>query len=169
MKKKTGRPRGRPTKYTPALAVEICQRLEAGEGLKAICKSAHMPDEKAVRVWAANPEHPFSPLYAKARDAGLDALAEETLRIAADRSRDIVQTEMGPVGMPVVVARDRLDVDTRKWYLSKLAPKRYGDRLQVESENKNTNVNVNVDLVQLARDVAFMLAMADAQTIESST
>ena len=25
----------------------------------------------------------------------------------------------------------RLRVDTRKWYLSKLAPKRYGDRAQV--------------------------------------
>lgn len=165
------RPRGRPSIYTDEMAEEICRRLAGGESLNAICKGEGYPSEAVVRDWAANPDHPFSAKYAYARDQGLDHLAEETLLIADDDSRDTASTENGPVSMPVVVARDRLRVDTRKWYLSKLAPKRYGDRLLVNADTHNTNVNVNLDLNQLARDVAFMLAMADAQSqsIEHST
>jgi len=33
---------------------------------------------------------------------------------------------------PEVIGRSRLRVDTRKWYLSKVLPKIYGDKLQTE-------------------------------------
>lgn len=34
------------------------------------------------------------------------------------------------------VERSKLRVDTRKWYLSKLAPKRYGDRIQIDTDDQ---------------------------------
>lgn len=55
--------------------------------------------------------------YARARDARSDRMAEETLRIADEAS-----------GTSEGVAKARLQVDTRKWLLSKLAPKKYGER-----------------------------------------
>jgi hypothetical protein len=39
---------------------------------------------------------------------------------------------------PVAVQRDRLIIDSEKWLLSKLAPKKYGDRIQVDAEVKHT-------------------------------
>lgn len=128
--------RGRPSLYTPELAARICERLAAGESLRAICRGDDMPSDGAVRGWVN--DHPeFAAQYAYARDKGLDAMADELLQIADDGTNDFVEreTENGNV---VVVAdhehinRSRLRVDTRKWYLSKLAPKRYGERLAVE-------------------------------------
>ena len=59
----------------------------------------------------------FSTQYAKAREAQMEARAEELLEIADDKTGD--------------PQRDRLRVDTRKWIMSKIAPKRYGDKVQI--------------------------------------
>jgi hypothetical protein len=37
----------------------------------------------------------------------------------------------------VSVAHARLRVDTRKWLLSKLAPKKYGDKLELSGDAEN--------------------------------
>ena len=44
--------RGRPSKYTKAVADEICLRLAKGETLRSICRDEHMPHEATVRQWA---------------------------------------------------------------------------------------------------------------------
>ena len=60
--------------------------------------------------------------YTRAREARADIIADEIIQIA-----DNCKGEDN-----VAVQRDRLKVDTRKWLLSKLMPKRYGDRIEVE-------------------------------------
>jgi len=91
-----------------------------------------MPADSTVRLWALNDQGPgFSAQYAQARDLGLDAMADELLEISDDSSGDERETEAGVVMNTEFAARSRLRVDTRKWFLSKLAPKRYGDRLDV--------------------------------------
>lgn len=109
---------GRPSLYTEEIADEICERLAQGESLNAICKDDHMPSEAAVRGWAVHNVNEFSAKYAHARDMGLDVMADKVLQTAFTGSGD--------------VPRDRLSFDAVRWYLSKLAPKRYGDRLQHE-------------------------------------
>ena len=59
--------RGRPSVYSHAMAEEICNRLAVGESLKSVCQDDGMPDERTVRRWALDPDHPFSPRYARAR------------------------------------------------------------------------------------------------------
>lgn len=114
--------RGRPSLYTPELAERICARLAEGESLRSICRDADMPDESSVRQWAYQNYEGFYPLYADARDKGLDVRADNVLDIAAVGSGD--------------VARDRLNFDAHRWYLSKLAPKRYGDRLTMQGDDE---------------------------------
>lgn len=77
-----------------------------------------MPDHSTVLRWARDDYRGFFNQYARARDIGLDVIADEILDIADDADNDW--------------QRDRLRVDARKWYLSKLAPKRYGERVEVE-------------------------------------
>lgn len=115
--------RGRPSAYTQALADEICERLSAGESLRAICRSDRMPTERTVRQWAMEDREGFFPQYTQARDLGLDALADQVLEIADDAS--------------IEAADKRVRFDARRWYLSKLAPKRYGDKVQTEVTGAN--------------------------------
>ncbi len=115
----TGRKRGRPSIYTAELATAICERLAQGESLRSICRDEGMPTETTVRQWALDDREGFYSQYARARDMGLDAMADEVLAIADTDAGEDVQ-------------RSRLRFDARRWYLSKLAPKRYGERLGIE-------------------------------------
>ena len=77
-----------------------------------------------------NDEPDFSTQYARAREAQAEHYIDEIIEISDDSMLD---TEMGEDGIErtnhEVVARARLRVDTRKWAMSKLAPKKYGDRI----------------------------------------
>jgi len=116
--------RGRPTAYTDELADKICDRLAEGEGLISICRDDGMPNERTLRSWALDDDHPFSPKYARAKEYGYHRLAEEILDIADNGNSEDVQ-------------RDKLRVDTRKWMLSKVLPKIYGDKLLAAGPGDN--------------------------------
>jgi len=124
---------GRPEVYTPELATIICDRLAKGESLRSICRDASIPDRATVNSWIVNDKHGFFAQYARAREVGLDEMADELFDIADDSTRDTFVDDNGNERTnSEVVARSRLRVDTRKWYLSKLAPKKYGDRITQE-------------------------------------
>jgi len=72
----------------------------------------------------------FRENYARARQDQADFLAEEIVQIADDGSNDTYLTEDGPKTNQDVIARSRLRVDARKWYASKLAPKKYGEKVE---------------------------------------
>lgn len=118
-------------RYSPEIAAEICQRLAAGESLRAICRELHMPSEAAVRQWVAA-DTAFASQYAQAREAGYHAMADEILEIADDTSHDTVHTEQGERADTEWISRSKLRVDSRKWLLSKMLPKVYGDKQAVE-------------------------------------
>ena len=131
--------RGRPTLYTEALVHEVCERMAAGESLRQICTDEHMPSDAAVRGWAIDDVDGFAARYARARDMHADALFDEALEIADDISGDWSKDKDGnPVFDHENVQRSRLRVDTRKWAASKLAPKKYSDKLSID-----TKVSVN--------------------------
>src|SRR3546814_4173198 len=65
--------------------------------------------------------------YARARDNQADTLADEILDIADDGSNDYVGEDEKYNGD--AVARSRLRVDARKWLAGKLAPKKYGEKI----------------------------------------
>jgi hypothetical protein len=118
--------RGRPSIFSEELATRICERLAAGETLRAICRGDDMPHESTVRSWARDPEHPISTQYAKAREIGYEGMADEII-VIADSSDDA-----------------RLQVDTRKWLMSKALPKIYGDR-----QTHDVELSVNGRLLAL--------------------
>lgn len=151
------RKRPRPT-YSPAVADEICARLAGGESLIAICRDEHLPAERTVRGWVVDDYEGFAPKYARARDIGLERMAEETVEIADDSGLDVVMTEDGPRADGEVVQRAKLRVDTRKWLLSKLAPKRYGDRLQVDA-TVSVEAMDNRELVSTLQELATRLGV----------
>lgn len=127
--------RGRPSTYTQEIADTICERIAEGESLRTICRDAHMPARSSVFKWLSI-HTLFADHYARARIAQADALAEQILEIADETSHDTI-TKTNADGSEYKVpdsewiARSRLRVDSRKWLASKMAPKKYGERLDL--------------------------------------
>lgn len=122
----------RTTEFTQELAEIICSRLATGESLRGICRDPEMPAQSTVFKWLSE-QKSFSEQYARAREVQMDAMADEILDIADDTSDDTRTIMRGDKEIEVQnaewVNRCRLQVDTRKWLMSKLAPKKYGDKV----------------------------------------
>ena len=121
--------------FSEAVADEICRRLADGESLNAICKTEGMPAESTVRSWALDNYCGFSAKYTRAREIGYDKLAEELLASSDTPQMGQVVT-VKPDGTEEVKLADmiehrRLRVDSRKWMLAKMLPKKYGDKLEL--------------------------------------
>lgn len=148
-------PTGRPTKYNESIVKEICSRIASGESLLQICRDKHMPSRISVHSWLLDDRYKeFLNRYTRARELQADYIFDELLDIADDGSNDWIEreTKSGRI-IEVVnqehVQRSRLRVDTRKWYLSKVLPKKYGDRIDDndgQDERLDEKVKFNNDV-----------------------
>jgi len=120
------RPRGRQTVYSQQVAEEVCDRLAAGESLISISTDPRMPPRSTVIEWVEDNREGFAEQYMRARSRGYERMAEELVAIS-----DADCTFAGQPD-PALVQQARLRVDTRKWMLSKMLPKKYGDRVVQE-------------------------------------
>lgn len=130
-------PAGRPTDYTEELAAEICARLATGDSMRTVCKEDAMPAMSSVFLWLSKHKE-FSEQYAIAKEQAAEALAEEMFDIADNSSNDWMEAHSEDAGLAAFklngenIQRARLRVDVRKWYLSKIKPKKYGEKVQSE-------------------------------------
>lgn len=96
-----------------------------------------MPRNSAVVEWARLNLHGFSEQYARARELQAEHWAEEILEISDDGTNDWVQRENNRGDLAMLpdhehIARSKLRVDTRRWLLSKILAKKYGDKIVQE-------------------------------------
>lgn len=126
--------KGRPSSFTAAIAFVICERLGQGESLRKICSDEAMPDKSTVMRWLSDRAE-FRDQYARAREAQADYWAEEIVEIA-DTPIEGERTEESEQGTKVVredmLGHRRLQIDTRKWLMARMAPKKYGDKITQE-------------------------------------
>jgi hypothetical protein len=133
---------GRPSKYTPAIAEEIAQRISMGEPLRKICRDEHMPHWTVMYDWLAQDED-LSLRVARAREAGYEALAEEALEIADERPEinELIDKKTGEILnidlSSAYIAWQRNRVDTRLKLLACWSPAKYGNKLQMGGDPKN--------------------------------
>ena len=124
---------GRPIAYTSEFAELILSELADGKSLRSICADhPSLPGRSTIRRWIAENKDGFRDKYAHAKEEMLQAWAEDIVHIADESRHDTVETETGEHADTEWINRSRLRVDTRKWLLSKLLPKQYGDRQQLE-------------------------------------
>lgn len=118
---------GRPSDYLPEVAADICSLLAEGESLRKVCERPGMPNKATVFRWMAQHEE-FRDQYAKATETRADAIFEGMFDIA-----DSVTEEAA------AVAKARLRIDTRKWALARMNPKKYGDKVSQEIDHKSSD------------------------------
>jgi hypothetical protein len=120
----------RPSEFSEEIADLICELLADGKKLEEICAREEMPAASTIFRWlAAHPE--FEKHYGMARRAYAHRLEDESIEIADNVGAD--QPPTAGEGMPraasyVAVQRDKLRIETRRWLIRRLAPRRYGRR-----------------------------------------
>ena len=130
---KDKKPLGRPTKYSKEVADDICEAIATTkDSLATICKPL---DIKVVSVFEWLDQYKeFAVNYARAREVQAEMMFDELREVAFDASGDIKKTKDGVEYVDHEnIQRSRLKVDTLKWAMSKLLPKRFGDKLDVTS------------------------------------
>ena len=154
---KKKQPIGRPTTYNQETASLICARMADGESLRSICRSDDMPALSSVFLWVS--KHPeFSEQYKLAMASRADAMFEEMFDIADDGANDWMESQ-GKDGESIGwrvngehVQRSRLRLDIRKWALSKMMPKKYGDNIVDDSGANDGEVEIRVVRVSKNKD-----------------
>ncbi|MGE0438682.1 MAG: hypothetical protein AB7P94_17225, partial [Steroidobacteraceae bacterium] len=114
--------KGRPTIYTKELVDGICERIACGESLRSVCRDEKTPALSVILRWLTEPDKLyFKEQYDQARIEQANTLVDECLDTAKEESD---------------VARARLIIDTRKWFASKMFPKKYGDRTVLAGDSE---------------------------------
>ena len=137
--------------YNREQADKILDRIKAGEGLIAICRDSGMPALSSVYKWRELDYEGFGERLKAARVVGLEAL-EDQIRDLTDQQKAAKKTKTKalkgakPDGTPEdgdgtvlevettegdAIEHRKLQIDTRKWLLSKLKPTPYGDKQTV--------------------------------------
>ena len=136
--------------YDGDVATRICEEISAGRSLRSICEDEGMPDKATVLRWLDKHEE-FRDQYARAREVQADYYAEDIIEIADDSSFDVIK---GDDDTPdrvnsEFVNRSRLRVDTRKWLMARMAPKKYGDKITQEVTGKDGGPVETVTRIEL--------------------
>lgn len=64
-------------------------------------------------------------------------MAEDIIDISDESSRDFIETEDGRmIPNTEAIQRSKLRVDTRKWLMAKMKPKKYGDKMEVDNTHR---------------------------------
>lgn len=120
----------------------VCLEIAEGKSLRSICEADDMPAAETIRVWLID-DSEFSVQYARAREEQADFYADEIIDIA-DKAKDANLA--------------RLQIDARKWKASKMQPKKYGDKLDLN----HTGTIENLTDAQLESKLALLLGKAGA-------
>ena len=137
-KKPAPKARAKRTVRTPderaALIEKIFARIRQGASVRKACEAEGIVESR-FSTWMQENEE-LKNQYASAREAGWNRMAQDIIDISDEQSiegkynGEEVKLDLSAVA----VARNRLRVDSRKWLLSKMLPKVYGDKVAVTGE-----------------------------------
>jgi hypothetical protein len=107
------------TRYTREFADEVCRRLAEGASLREICRENNVP-ESSFREWVRNDRDGIAARYQTARVLQVEAWSDLILEISNREDLDAQEK--------------RVRIDSLKWLMSRIVPKKWGDRLLVAGE-----------------------------------
>jgi hypothetical protein len=107
----------------PQTVSAICEAIAQGDSLRKACQ-AHNVSESTFRLWEKE-DSSISTQYAQARETRANRWAEEFIEIS-----DTIQTSDNAQLDRNEIERAKLRLDARKWIVSRILPKQYGDRVQ---------------------------------------
>lgn len=102
--------------------------MRSGMSAFKACQVAGV-NQSTFNLWL-NDDAELAAEYARAREDLIERMAQEVLELSD------VDVGLQPDGKKdwAAVQKHKLQVDTRKWLLSKLAPKKFGDKLELTGD-----------------------------------
>jgi hypothetical protein len=127
--------------YTPEKIEEcfdwIISEIESGKSLISTLNTNGMPSPTTFYKWIdESDQYGIITLeakekmerYARACEVRELLIFDDILKIADKQDKDVEEVEGIVIVNHNVINRSRLQIDARKWILSKMNPKKYGDR-----------------------------------------
>lgn len=138
------------SKRAPEIEDRLVEGISDGVPLQQLCREPGMPAWRTVYDWMEGDAN-FAARIARAREAGADAIASESLGIVDE------EPQRGPDGKidPGWVAHQKLRAEHRLKLLAKWSPKKYGDRVEnihTGADGGPVDLNLKVSFVGVKRD-----------------
>ncbi len=133
----------------------ICEELEKGYSLRSILRRENMPSSRTFFKWVDESDEKVKQ-YERSVELRSEFLFDEIIEIADKQGEDVGEDADGnKVINHNIVQRNRLQIDARKWALSKMLPKKYGDKLDITSKDKeiqNVPTTIQVQITKPNED-----------------
>lgn len=114
----------------------ITEVADKGRSLRSVLRDKGMPSSSTFFIWLEDDENK-SKRYARAVEVRAEGIFDEIIEIAENKEQD--QTPFTGIN---VIKRDTLRIDSRKWMLSKMLPKKYGDKLDITSDGDKVSGSI---------------------------
>ena len=119
---------------------EVLKRVSEGESLRAVLPLGNkLVSRTTFNQWLIDKQG-LADQYARACEERADKIFEDIISIADDTTHD---TELKSYGDVVEerantewIQRSKVRIDARKWILSKMQPKKYGDKIEIENKGE---------------------------------
>jgi len=163
----TKKPKQAPKPESKPIKDEIIQNVLDGMAIGGLscfkaCQAAGVPNSTFMRWVDADAR--LAERYAHAREDLIERMANEVLELA---DSEVPKTGDGKRDWQAIQQR-KLQVDSRKWLLSKLAPKKYGDRLELAGDKENPLQVQTIDASKLSTDVLAQIIAAKDDVTDRS-
>ena len=111
-----------------AMVDSLLVQIEAGKSMREVCRMDGMPDHTTVIRWMRD-DASLATRYARARMAQADVLFDRMEAVEEAVSAGTMDSHAA-----------RVVLDSMRWRASKLAPKVYGDRLDVSVSDARISI-----------------------------
>ena len=111
-----------------AMVDALLAQIETGKSMREVCRMDGMPDHGTVIRWMRD-DAALATKYARARMAQADTLFDRMEEVEESVSNGTMDSHAA-----------RVVLDSMRWRASKLAPKVYGDRLDVQVSDTRISI-----------------------------
>ena len=147
----------------------ILSSVDDGKSLRQACREIDFPRQTFEHWLEADKK--LMGQYERARANRADKLFEEILSIADTPQIGTIETtkEWGvEVKTADMIDHRRIQIDARKWMLGKMAPKKYGDRVELEHSGE-VKTGDKMDLSKLSTDDLVTLRTIQAKAVANES
>jgi len=110
------------------ISAKVLEGMRGGLSAFKACQAAGVP-QSTFNLWVNN-DPALAEEYARAREDLIELIAQEIIDLS---DADVGLTPDGKKDWSAI-QKHKLQVDTRKWLLSKLAPKKFGDKIELTGD-----------------------------------
>lgn len=151
-------PGGRPSTFTPEVIEAVCTLIAEGHSGRETCEMLGLSQSAMYRHLTDDKE--FQEQYARAREMQADLLFGQIIKIADTPlvgTKEVGKEWGTEVTKADMIEHRRLQVDARKWLVVKLAPRKYGEKLQVGGADDLPALKHQGDAAALTPAEAYMV------------